>query len=273
MQRAQLVSDYLTALGVEREVPSLDLLSRITEAHVERVPFSSVGPRLGEALPLDLPSLFDRLIARRRGGYCFEQNRFMFEMLDELGFSVERYLARVTYDGNPDPPLTHRVTVVDLAGDRFVVDVGFGGIGPLRPIPLGGPAPEPTWRAFRAVWPSPGRFQIEAERKGAFLPLYTVDIAEYGEADCELGHFYSHRHPEAIFVNHLVVMRTAAGEVRSLKDTSYAVLRPSGDTREVIDSASRMREVLVDELGLDVTRAECERLFALSAQAEERAAT
>ena len=273
MDRSQLAARYLAAIGVERQRPSLSWLEQITEAHVDRVPFSSIGPQLGDDLPLDLPALWERLIVRRRGGYCFEQNRFMYEMLDELGFAVQRYLARVTYSGDPDPPLTHRVTVVDLAGDRYVVDVGFGGMGPLRPIPLQGPSPEPTWRAFRAVWPRPGRFQVEAERKGAFMPLYTVDVAEYGEADCELGHFYSHRHPDAVFVNHLVVMRTAAVEVRSLNDRSYAVLRPTGDSREVIDSAARLHEVLIDELGLDVTSEESDRLFAAGGQREARAET
>jgi N-hydroxyarylamine O-acetyltransferase len=262
MDRAELADAYLRALGLDREEPSADYLERITMRHVDRIPFSSIGPRLGDALPLDLESLHDRLIVRRRGGYCFEQNRFAHEMLDELGFDVRRYLARVVYGGDPAPPLTHRVTIADIAGEQFVVDVGFGGIGPLAPIPLRGPAPEPTWRAFRVTWPTPTRFQVEAERHGAFIPLYTVDLVDYTEADCELGHFYSHRHPEALFVNHLVVMRTAVGEVRSLSDRSYRVLRPSGDVREDIASSERLHEVLTQEFDLSVTPEEARRLFA-----------
>lgn len=262
VNRSEIVDSYLDALGVARAQPSLAFLGEITTAHVDRIPFASVGPRLGEDLPLDLDALYDRLVLRRRGGYCFEQNRFMFEMLQELGFEVYRYLARVTIDGTVDPPLTHRVTVVLVNGQRYVVDVGFGGIGPLRPIPMSGVSPEPTWRAFRVVELTSTRFQVEAERKGNFVPLYYFDLAEYGEADCELGHFYSHRHPEAIFVNHLVVMRTEAQEVRSLNDRSYFVIRPDGEARESIDSADRLHTVLVEELGLAVTSDEAARLFA-----------
>jgi len=261
VDRAGIADAYLASLGLERAPATAAYLEQITMRHVDRIPFSSVGPRLGDDLPLDLESLHDRLIVRRRGGYCFEQNRFMFEMLDELGFDVERYLARVVYGGDPDPPLTHRVTVVDLHGDRVVVDVGFGGIGPLRPIPLIGAPTAATWRAFRITWPSSTRFQVEAERRGAFIPLYTVDLVDVSESDCDLGHFYSHRHPDAIFVNHLVVMRTADAEVRSLNDRSYMVLRPSGDVSEVIESAERLHEVLTDELGVDVTLEESRRLF------------
>lgn len=262
MDRAQLADAYLQALGLEREEPSAEFLERITMRHVDRIPFSSIGPRLGDDLPLDLESLHDRLIVRHRGGYCFEQNRLAFEMLDELGFDVRRYLARVVYGGDPAPPLTHRVSIATVEGEQFVVDVGFGGIGPLAPIPLRGPDPEPTWRAFRITWPSPSRFQVEAERRGAFIPLYTVDLVDYTEADCELGHFYSHRHPDALFVNHLVVMRTAVGEVRSLSDRSFMVLRPAGDQREEIESAERLHEVLTDAFGLEVTDDEARRLFA-----------
>lgn len=262
MDRAQLADAYLQALGLERQEPSAGFLADITARHVDRIPFSSIGPRLGDALPLDLDALHDRLIVRRRGGYCFEQNRLAFEMLDELGFDVRRYLARVVYGGHPAPPLTHRVTVATIGDEQFVVDVGFGGIGPLAPIALHGPDPEPTWRAFRVTWPAPGRFQVEAERRGAFIPLYVVDLVDYTESDCELGHFYSHRHPDAIFVNHLVVMRTAVGEVRSLSDRTYMVLRPTGDEREEIASAERLHEVLTTAFDLDVTADEARRLFA-----------
>ena len=262
MDRADVLTSYLDALGLERATPSADFLTELVSRHVARIPFSSVGPMLGDDLPLDLVSLHDRLIVRRRGGYCFEQNRLMFEMLEELGFRVHRHLARVVYGGDPDPPLNHRVTIVDVDGVRFITDVGFGGIGPVAPIPMQGPSPEPTWRAFRVTTADDGRAIVEAERKGGFTPLYVIEVGEAGEIDCDRGHVASHRVPDARFVNHLVVMRTWVDEVRSLSDRSYVVQRPSGDVREVVASADRLHEILTEEFELDVTPDESGRLFA-----------
>lgn len=264
MNRGAIADSYLAALGLSRQAATLEFLTDLTRAHVDRIPFSSIGPRLGDDLPLDLSALHDRLVVRRRGGYCFEQNRFMFEMLGELGYVVDRYLARVTYDGDPDPPLTHRVSVVSLGDTRYVVDVGFGGIGPVAPISMDDSEVAPSWRAFRVQALMPTRFQVEAERRGAFIPLYYFDIADYGEADCELGHFYSHRHPDAIFVNHLVVMRTQVEVIRSLKDSSYFVITPAGESRELIESADRLHTILLDDLGLNVSAREAEQLFRCS---------
>ena len=91
--------------------------------------FGSVGPRLGDELPLDIKSLFDRLVVRRRGGYCFEQNGLFYEVLDELGYAPRLYLARVIHGQDIHPGLTHRISLVTYGGTDYVVDVGFGADG------------------------------------------------------------------------------------------------------------------------------------------------
>jgi N-hydroxyarylamine O-acetyltransferase len=79
--RAAITDDYLSALGLQRSAPSMALLKNIMRLHLATFPFASIGPRLGESLPLDLPSLHDRIVVRKRGGYCFEQNGLAYEVL------------------------------------------------------------------------------------------------------------------------------------------------------------------------------------------------
>lgn len=55
-------------------------------------------------------------MVRRRGGYCFEHNGLLCEMLEALGFEVTLYLARVIYNRDIHPGLTHRITLVHLDG-------------------------------------------------------------------------------------------------------------------------------------------------------------
>ena len=95
MKRSDIIDEYLQVLDLTGNKPDLTFLSEITRRHAAQFAFSSVGPMLGDDLPLDVESLYRRIIVNRRGGYCFEQNGFLFEMLQELGFEVSLYLGRV----------------------------------------------------------------------------------------------------------------------------------------------------------------------------------
>ena len=69
-----LVDRYLDVVGIERSAPTMALLEELTRRHVARFPFASIGPQLGDDLPLDVEALFDRIVVRRRGGYCLRSN-------------------------------------------------------------------------------------------------------------------------------------------------------------------------------------------------------
>lgn len=277
MDRPDLVARYLRFLDLEPD-PALDLggLGALIARHVARIPFSSVGPRLGEALPLDPESLFDRMVVRRRGGYCFEQNGLFFEVLEELGYSVTLTLARVIHDQDTHPGLTHRFTMVDLDGRRYVADVGFGSLGPRVPVLFSDQETRDGGRRFRVAERGPGEYHLQVFKDGAFFSLYRFDLVRYGPADCELGHFWSHRHPTATFVNHLVASCLLPDEARSLRDRSLRVTRtlagPPESTasdlgaellirEETIGDAARLRGVLADEFGILVDERESLRLF------------
>ena len=197
---------YLDALGVQPSEPGLPFLAELTRAHVATLPFSSIGPRLGDDLPLDAESLLDRIVVRGRGGYCFEQNGLMLEALRELGFEARIQLARVIHNQDVHPGLTHRVTLVTVDGQDVVVDVGFGPLGPPCPVPMPG-ADRDDGARFRVHEERPGEFHMQSIVDGDRYSLYRFDLVRYGQSDCELGHFYSHRHPEATFVNNLVASR------------------------------------------------------------------
>ena len=116
MSRSKMVNEYLRALDLHDCELDYGFLCELVGRHVATFPFSSVGCRLGEDLPLDFDSLFNRIVVRRRGGYCFEQNGFLYEVLEELGFSPKLYLARVIYDQDIHPGLSHRISIVEQDG-------------------------------------------------------------------------------------------------------------------------------------------------------------
>ncbi len=260
--RTAITDDYLASLGLQRAAPSMALLADITRRHLATFSFASIGPRLGDALPLDLPSLHDRIVVRKRGGYCFEQNGLAYEVLEELGFSVTLMMARVLLRNPLHPGLTHRFTMVHLGTEKYIVDVGFGPLGPRFPVNASTLAPADGEQLFRVVSLSPGEFTLVTHKDGADVPLYRFEYCRYGPSDCDLGHFYSHRHPDANFVNNLVACRKLDGETRSLRNSDYWILRPHGDEQREIRSAGELQELLETDFDLLVTPAESDRLFA-----------
>jgi N-hydroxyarylamine O-acetyltransferase len=150
--------------------------------------------------------------------------------------------------------------VATINDSEFVVDVGFGPSGPPQPVPLHGHVDNNDW-THRVLEYRPGEFHMQHHTKEGALSLYRFDLGPYGLDDCELGHFYSHRHPEATFVKNLVASRILENEIRSLRNNSYFVIRPDGEERREIENAAQLRDLLVNEVGVMVTASEAERLF------------
>jgi len=168
---------------------------------------------------------------------------------------LEAYLARVGYTGSRAPDFARAV----LDGVEYLVDVGFGPQGPPYPVLLHH-APDAHAR-YRVVELGDVGFRLEVRDSEDWKPLYRFDDVPYGQADAELGHFYSHRHPEAAFVNNLVASRILDDEVRSLRNREYHVIRADDTDVEVITDATRLHAILTDELRLQVSTEEASRLF------------
>lgn len=261
MERPEMVREYLQELGLGGRELDFAFLGDVVARHVATFPFSNIGCQLGEDLPLDFESLYQRIVVRQRGGYCFEQNGLLFGVLEELGFSPRLYLARVIHNQDIHPGLTHRITMVDYEGRPYVLDVGFGPFGPRIPVAMLDTESYDGEKAYRIVERWPGEYHMQVFRDGDFFSLYRFELSRYGQADCELGHFYSHRHPNALFVNHLVSSLILENEIRSLRDLEYWVITESGTQIREIDNSEQLRQILVGELGLQVSDDESRRLY------------
>ncbi|MPZ80727.1 MAG: arylamine N-acetyltransferase [Actinophytocola sp.] len=123
----QTVQRYLDRIDAPAPgEPTVDLLRNLHLRHLRAVPFENLSIHLGEPVTLDHDTLVDKIIDRRRGGFCYELNGLFGELLQALGFPVTLLSARVhTPVGTLTHPFDHLVPRVDLA-DRHLVDVGFG---------------------------------------------------------------------------------------------------------------------------------------------------
>lgn len=106
--------------------PTAETLRRLHVAHLLTVPFENLSIHAGETIVLDDESLFDKVVAHGRGGFCYELNGLFAALLRALGFRVEMLSAAVARrDGGFGPEFDHMALLVTL-GERWLADVGFG---------------------------------------------------------------------------------------------------------------------------------------------------
>jgi N-hydroxyarylamine O-acetyltransferase len=121
---------YLARIAAPRP-PVLDAgaLRDLHRAHLMAAPFENLSIHLGEPISLDEADLIDKIVGRRRGGFCYELNGAFACLLERLGARVRRVAARVYGgDGEIGPPFDHLALVVRLPDGTgpWLADVGFG---------------------------------------------------------------------------------------------------------------------------------------------------
>jgi len=94
---------------------------------------------------------------------------------------------------------------------------------------------------------------VQTLKDGGFYSLYKFELVRYGQADCEVGHFYSHKHPKATFVNNLVVSKIMDQEVRSLRNHEYWLITASGEQRHAITDGTQLQMILTTQFGVSAT--------------------
>jgi N-hydroxyarylamine O-acetyltransferase len=223
--------------------PGLDLLADLQRRHLASIPFEAVDVLLGRGVSLDPAAVEDKLVRRRRGGYCFEQNGLFRRVLRRLGFDVEPRIARVLWgarDAAAALPRTHMCLLVRLEGVPWLVDVGFGSTVPPRPLRWDSEEPQETPFGRYRFAPTPFGRRLEVDTGSGWLPAYEVSLEPPLDIDLEQANWYTSTHPNSTFRRNLIAART-------LPDVRYALLGPEFTTRPAGREPER-RRLDADEL-------------------------
>jgi N-hydroxyarylamine O-acetyltransferase len=244
---------YLGRLGLAGRPPAtLATLATLHLAHATTVPFENLDIQLGLPVRLDLPSLMEKLVRRRRGGYCFEQNSLFAAALEALGFRVTRLLARVTMGRKEPTPRTHLVLLVDTEAGQRLADVGFGSGGMLEPMPLHGGVERSQhgWR-YR-LDRQDDRWQLSLHGPEGWQDLYVFSLDPVYGIDIEVANHYTSTHPASRFVTTLTAQRVTREVRYLLRDRDLEEIRPTRRDRRVLASRAELDEVLAGLFGLEL---------------------
>lgn len=216
---------YLERIGLERGDISTDTqgLDRLIHAQLTHIPFDDMDVwGRGDCPSLSVKALFEKIILRRRGGYCFELNSLFHALLRELGFDAYLVAAHVMAGREEIYPPSHCAIVCTLDGEKFFCDVGYGG-----PVPDGA-----------LSFCGESRFGFRLEREGLYMKLINeksglckICFKDVPVANVELlpMNYYISQKPDSPFRNILHLnLRLENGSV-SIVDHEFKLRR--GDER------------------------------------------
>ncbi|MEO6043847.1 MAG: arylamine N-acetyltransferase [Tepidiformaceae bacterium] len=128
------IDAYLLRIGYTGPAePTLEALRAMHRAHFYSVPFENLDIHTGVRIEVDGAVNFDKIVTRRRGGFCLELSGLFARVLRQIGFQVDVLGGRVMQEGRLGVPLSHMTLLVHF-DEPWLADVGFGGrvAGPLR---------------------------------------------------------------------------------------------------------------------------------------------
>lgn len=254
------LNEYFDRINYRGAVePSLDVLRELVSAHTRAVPFENLDPVMG--VPVDdlgPAALTDKLVRRRRGGFCYEQNGLMGYALAEVGFRVRRLAGRVVWmlpSDAPVPAQTHTVLAVTFPGSQgsYLVDVGFGGQTPTSPLRIETVSvQETTHESYRLMDRGEG-LVLQSSIRGEWVSLYEFTTRNVPRVDLQVGSWFVSTHPSSLFVRGLTAA-IVTDDARVNLAGRYLVVHRADDTEKIrLDDAAGVVDALSDRFGIDVT--------------------
>jgi N-hydroxyarylamine O-acetyltransferase len=235
--------------------PTLATLRALQVQHLLAIAFENLDALARRVVRLDAESLQRKLVAAGRGGYCFEHNLLFSHVLRALGFEVTALAARVVWERTADTvrARTHMLLLVDLDDERYLCDVGFGGLtptGPLRLVP-GGEQVTPH-ETFRLVDEAP-EFVVQARIGSEWKPLYRFDLQEQQQVDIEVLNFYVAEHADSPMLGRLIAARVGPDRRFALRNGTFTVYHLDGrHEQRQLATVAELRDVLGGTFGIAV---------------------
>lgn len=232
------------------EVADLVALRELVTAHVAAIPFENLNPFLGLPVELELAAVQHKLVHEGRGGYCFEQNLLLGEVLRAIGFEVTNLAARVLWGQkkNATTARTHMLLRVMVAGQPHLVDVGFGGPTPTDALAWTPDVEQPTPNETFRLLERDDEWFLQCKISGDWKTLYRFDLQPQYPIDYRATNYFLSTHPESRFVTTLGASRATPGRRLALHNRDFVVHdRTEGTRRRTLRHGAEIRAVLEND--------------------------
>jgi N-hydroxyarylamine O-acetyltransferase len=248
---------YLSRIGYDgpRE-PTLQTLVGIHRAHATTISWEILDMTAGRHVSLDLPSVQQKIVVDGRGGCCLETNLLFAAALDRLGFPLVRHIARVRRGSTQARTRSHAVLLVEVDGQLWLADPGFGDESPLEPIPF-------TDGATRTVGDWTWRLDCEGEdwvlrclHADGWFDVYALRLEQHFPIDFDMINHFSYADPKSVFVGKLVVQRGDEKVRQVLKENVLTIQYADGRSESRQLTGEEIVEEMRDTFGIRLDAAD-----------------
>jgi N-hydroxyarylamine O-acetyltransferase len=234
---------YLKRIGYTGpRAPSLETLRALQLAHLYTVPFENLDIQRGRPLSLDGAALFDKIVTRRRGGFCYELNGMFRGLLRELGFRVTMLSAEVAHEaGGFSAAFDHLTLRVDL-DEPWLADVGFGDSF-REPPRLGGSGGE-----YRVI--EEGGYRVLQRFDATWRPQYRFTLEPHVLEDFAARCVYHQTSPDSHFTqNRICTLATPEGRI-TISGMRLIVSAGGAKTERVLADQAECAAILRETFGV-----------------------
>lgn len=240
------VPAYLDRIGYTGPTaPTAETLREIHRHHMQTVPFENLDIFRARPIVIDADAFVDKIVNRRRGGFCYELNGAFAELLAALGFQVTLLSGHFQRpDGSRGPEFDHLALRVDL-DEPWLADVGFGDSF-VEPLLLKtGIEQGQNGELFRIV-EAGDSFQVERQQKAEYLfTLVPRQLSDFA-AMCQ----YHQTSPDSHFTQKRMCSRaTSTGRI-TLSDLRLIITENGIRQERILDSEQDWHATLQQYFGI-----------------------
>ena len=246
------LSKYYKRIGFEGQATAdLEGVAAVMRHQLRAVPFENLDVQAGKPVSILPEDIVDKLVHRRRGGYCYEVNGLFAMALTALGVDY-RFVGCRPMTTPDRRPRTHMAILVRFGGAEWLCDLGFGAYGMRAPLRLDhADAVVQDHDAYRLEAVSADEYVFRAKVDGAWADQYSFDLSPHEWVDFAPANWFNSTAAESLFVRHLLVMRhTPEGRVVLFDGRLKTIARGETSVRHI--DADERAAVLRDLFGLEM---------------------
>ncbi|AOH53472.1 arylamine N-acetyltransferase [Peribacillus muralis] len=234
----------------EGEKLTFEDLDDILERTGKAIPFENLAIISSELSDINKENIIDKVLVRNEGGVCYELNAALYFFLEENDFEVSLIRGVIYNQGWMTIGRTHVAILLKHDGQTYLVDTGFGGNLPLKPVPLNGDT----------IISRNGEFRIKKENTEHGDHILELKL-KYKDADWKIGYAFDSSNlvgnvselnevqtiikedPQSPFNKHPLITRLTNGGNITLTDTSFTQWDDGKVKKEEIDN-ERFKELM-----------------------------
>ena len=237
---------YLAHIDAPRPEPTAGGLSALIRAHRLAIPFENYNVcELHLPVSLATEDIFEKVVRKGRGGYCFELNALFYSLLIALGFDAHPLICRVMRAGNAHPAPLHRATMINIGGKRYYADVGLGGPAPEGAVPIeDGVSVSAHGSAFRMDRLDRHQWLLSHREGGEWTP--SIKFSENPAEPCDFvaPNYFCSENPQSGFALHRMVNISLPDGYAVIADDTFTLCTGGEKTVKKITSPSDEAAVL-----------------------------